>query len=110
MPRRARTSPRRTRKAAPRSKPLVTVVARLEPGQAGALLREAKRRNPRARTGRGHADVSDIIREALSVWMAIRPSQRAIIRAVAARNELTGSEVLRKALDTWITSLEPGEG
>ncbi len=54
-------------------------------------------------------DVSEVIREAVSVWMAIRPAQRGIIHDVAARNELTEPEVLRKALDAWLTSLDPDD-
>ena len=54
-------------------------------------------------------DVSEVIREAVSVWMAIRPAQRAIIRDVATRHDLTRPEVLRKALDAWLTSLDRAE-
>jgi hypothetical protein len=86
---------------------LVRVEARLDAAQVAALEREARRR---AGGGGRRADVSEIIGEALAVWMAIRPGQRAIIRAVAARQDLTRPEVLRKALDAWITSLEPGDG
>ena len=86
---------------------LVRVSARLEPAQVAALEREARRRmNQR---GRGRIDVSEVIREALSVWMAIRPVQRGIIRDVAARHDLTRPEVLRKALDAWLMSLKPDE-
>jgi hypothetical protein len=84
------------------------VLARLEPAQVAALQREAKRRM--GERGRRRMDVSEVLREAVSVWIAIRPGQRAIIRAVAARQELTRPEVLRMALDAWITSLHPGEG
>jgi hypothetical protein len=89
-------------------KKLVRVPVRLAPAQAAALEREANRRM--AERERGRMDVSEVIREAVSLWMAIRPAQRAIIRDVAARNDLTRPEVLRKALDAWLTSLDPGEG
>jgi hypothetical protein len=88
-------------------KELSRVLARLTPAQAAALEREAKRRM--AERGRGRMDVSEVIREAVSVWMAIRPVQRAIIRGVAARHDLTRPEVLRKALDAWLTSLDPAD-
>jgi hypothetical protein len=97
-----------TRRSPRRPKAFVEVPARLEPAQVAALRREAKRRL--GRVGRGSMDVSEVLREAVSVWMAIRPVQRAIIRAVAARQELTGSEVLRMALDTWLLSLRPDKG
>lgn len=84
---------------------LVRVAARLTAAQAAALEREAKRRMTAGR--RGRADVSEVIREAVSAWMAIRPAQRAILREVAAQHELTRPEVLRKALDAWLTSLDP---
>jgi hypothetical protein len=83
------------------------VLARLEAAQVAALQQEAKRR--RGTPGRRRADVSEVLREAVSVWMAIRPAQRAIIRAVAARRELTRPEVLREALDAWLTSLDPSK-
>lgn len=54
--------------------------------------------------------MSEVLREAVSLWMAIRPVQRAIIRAVAARREMTRPEVLRMALDTWLLSLRPEKG
>lgn len=104
MPRRARTSPRR--KSPSRARSLVSVQARLEPSQVDALRREAKRRTS---GGRERADVSEVIREALSIWMAVRPGQRAIIRDIAKKQDLTRAEVLRKALDSWLTSLDPGE-
>jgi hypothetical protein len=114
MPKRARPSrpsaPRKPSKPSKRpkqSRKLVPVLARLDPGQAAALRQEAKLR--RAASG-GRVDVGEVIREAISVWIAIRPGQRAIIRAVAANQDLTRPEVLRKALDAWITSLEPGRG
>lgn len=106
MPKPARRSTRR--KPSNRPKALVRVLARLEPAQAAALQREAKRRM--SERGRRRVDTSEVLREAVSVWIAIRPGQRAIIRAVAERQELTRPEVLRKALDAWITSLDPGEG
>jgi len=102
MPRSARP-PRR--KVPKHPKKLVRVVARLDPGQLAALQREAKRR-VRERGGI-RADVSEVIRDAVSVWHAIRPAQRAVIRAVAAHDELTRPEVLRLALDAWLTSLDP---
>ncbi|HEY6004445.1 MAG TPA: hypothetical protein VIV57_16340 [Anaeromyxobacter sp.] len=105
MPKSARASSRR--KSPNHSKGLVPVLARLRRGQVAALEREAKRRM--GVRGRGRTDVSEVIRDAVSVWMAIRPGQRAIIRAMAAKHELTGPEVLRKALDAWITSLDPRE-
>lgn len=105
MPRRSHPSPRRTPSKS--QKGLVSVLVRLEPGQAAALRREAKRRKDR---GRQSPDVSAVIREAVSVWAAIRPAQRAIIRAVAERQDLTRAEVLRKALDAWLTSLDPRAG
>ncbi len=92
-----RTPPKKTQK-------LVPVLARLLPSQAAALRSEATRRLDR---GRRRPDVSEVLREAVSVWMAIRPAQRAIIRSVAERRELTRPEVLRAALDAWITRLEP---
>ncbi len=95
------------RKATARGK-LVRVAARVTPAQAAALSREARRRS--VERGRARPDVSAVVREALSVWMAIRPAQRAIIRDVAARDDLTRPEVLRKALDAWLTSLDPGDG
>jgi hypothetical protein len=102
MPKSARP-PRR--KASTRPKAPVRVLARLAPAQAAALEREARRRM-RERGGK-RADVSEVLGEAVSVWMAIRPAQRAIISAVAARQDLTRREVLRQALDTWLTSLDP---
>jgi len=105
MPKSARASSRR--KSTSHSKGLVRVPARLQRWQAAALEREAKRRMGERR--RGRIDVSEVIRDAVSVWMAIRPGQRAIISAFAAKQELTGPEVLRKALDAWITSLDPRE-
>jgi hypothetical protein len=115
MPKRARPSrpsaPRKPSKPSKRPKQstkLVPVLARLDPGQAAALRQEAKLR--RAANGGGRVDVGEVIREAISVWIAIRPGQRAIIRAVAANQDLTRPEVLRKALDAWITSLEPNKG
>jgi hypothetical protein len=106
MPKSARASSRR--KSPNHSKGLVRVLARLQRGQVAALEREAKRRM--GERGRGRIDVSEVIRDAVSVWMAIRPGQRAIIRAVAVRQELTRPEVLRKALDAWIASLDPSKG
>jgi Arc/MetJ-type ribon-helix-helix transcriptional regulator len=58
-------------------------------------------------SGGRRADVSEVLGEAVSVWLAIRPAQRAIIRAVAERQDLTRPEVLRQALDAWLTSLDP---
>lgn len=106
MPKPRSSSTRRSPPRRPRA--LVEVRARLEPAQVAALRREAKRRL--GRVGRGSLDVSEVLREAISVWMAIRPVQRAIIRAVAARQELTRPEVLRMALDTWLLSLRPDKG
>lgn len=106
MPKSARASSRR--KSPNHPKGLVRVLARLQRGQVAALEREAKRRM--GERGRGRIDVSEVIRDAVSVWMAIRPGQRAIIRAFAANQDLTDPEVLRKALDAWITSLDPREG
>ena len=83
------------------------VLAHLETTQVAALRQEAKRR--RGEPGRHGADVSGVLRDAVAVWMAIRPAQRAIIRAVAAHRELTRPEVLREALDAWLTSLDPRE-
>jgi hypothetical protein len=88
-------------------KKFVRVAARLPPAQAAALEREARRRI--GERGRGRIDVSEVIREAVSVWMAIRPVQRGIIQDVAVRHDLTLPEVLRKALDVWLTSLNTGE-
>jgi hypothetical protein len=106
MPRYARWStPRRPPK---QPKKLVPVLARLEPAQVAALRREATRRM-RARARR-RLDVSEVLREAVSIWHAIRPAQRAIIRAVATRRELTRPEVLRGALDAWLTTLGPEDG
>lgn len=99
-----RSDPRKSTQ--PRKK-LVRVVASLAPAQAAALEREAKRR--RAAAGAARADVSEVVREAVSVWMAIRPAQREILRGVAARHDLTRQEVLRKALDAWLTSLDPSD-
>ncbi len=103
--------PKPTRRSVPRKartpKKFVRVLARLSPAQAAALEREARRRT--AERGRGRSDVSEVLRDAVSVWMAIRPVQRGIIRDVAARHELTPPEVLRKALDAWLTSLNAGE-
>lgn len=97
-----RSIPRKAKK----SNKLVRVAARLAPAQVAALEREARRRMP----GRGRVDVSEVLGEAISLWMAIRPAQREIIQDVAALHDLTRPEVLRKALDAWLTSLEPGEG
>ena len=114
MPKRARPSrpsaPRKPSKSSKRPKPprkLAPVLARLEPGQAAAVRQEAKLRQ--GARGRGRVDVSEVLRDAVALWLAIRPGQRAIIRAVAANQDLTRFEVLRKALDTWITSIEPGK-
>jgi hypothetical protein len=108
MPRMPSPARRTTRRDAPK-KPmkLVPVLARLQPTQVAALRAEATRRM-RAGGGR-RPDVSEVAREAISIWMAIRPAQRAIIRAVAARRELTRPEVLRGALDAWLTTLEPDD-
>jgi hypothetical protein len=92
------------RKPTRRPKVTVRIVARLAPAQVTALEHEARRRS-RARGGR--ADVSEVLGEAVSVWMAIRPAQRAAIRAVAEHQELTRPEVLRQALDAWLASLDP---
>jgi hypothetical protein len=96
---------RSTQRKANPPKKLVRVVARLAPAQAAALQREANRR--KTERERGRSDVSEVIREAVSVWMAIRPTQRAIIRDVAAQHDLTRPEVLRQALDAWLSSLDP---
>ena len=106
MPKPARPSPRRKPPSQPKG--LVPVLAHLRPAQVAALRREAKRRV--GERGRRRVDVSEVIREAISLWKAIRPVQREIIRAVAARRELTRSEVVREALDAWLTSLDPSEG
>lgn len=110
-------SPRPTARATPRKpartpsrkpKAPVRVLARLAPAQAAALEQEARRR--RKERGGRRADVSEVVAEAVSVWMSIRPAQRAIIRAVAERQELTRPEVLRQALDAWLASLDPRDG
>jgi hypothetical protein len=101
MPHRKPSRPSTRRKPSKQPKGFVPVLARLHPAQVAALRREAKRRR---------IDVSEVLREAVSVWTAIRPVQRGIIRAVAARRELTRPEVLREALDAWLTSLDPREG
>lgn len=112
-PRKAlRKAPRKTLRKAARRKPttrreLVLVPVRLDTTQVKALELEARRRTRTA--GRQRADLSEVLRDAVSVWMAIRPGQRAIIRAVAARRELTRPEVLREALDAWLTSLDPSK-
>lgn len=93
-----RTPPKKRQK-------LVPVLARLLPSQAAGLRKEASRRM--RERGLRRADVSEILREAVSLWVAIRPAQRAIIRGVAERNELTRPEVLRGALDAWLTTLDP---
>jgi hypothetical protein len=102
MPKTARTL---RRKPSHKPKAPVRVVARLAPAQAAALEKEARRRM--RESGKGRADVSEVLGEAVSVWLAIRPAQRAIIRAVAERQDLTRPEVLRQALDAWLTSLDP---
>ncbi len=84
---------------------LVPVIARLLPAQAAALRKEATRRMRERRKRR--PDLSEVLRDAVAVWAAIRPSQRAIIRGVAEHRELTRPEVLRLALDAWLTALEP---
>jgi hypothetical protein len=99
------TRPPARRKTSTKPAGRVSVLARLEAQQVAALQQEAKRR--RGEPGRRRADVSEVLREAVSVWMSIRPAQRAIIRAVATRRELTRPEVLREALDAWLTSLDP---
>jgi len=103
MPRPARQPPRRKPPKQPQK--LVPLLARLQPAQLAALRKEATRRM--RERGRRRPDVSEVLREALSIWMAIRPAQRAIIRAVAERRELTRPEVLRGALDAWLTTLDP---
>jgi hypothetical protein len=103
MPKPARAPARRKPSHTPTG--LVPFLARLEAPQLAALQREAKRR--KGEQGRRRADVSEILREAVSVWIGIRPGHRAIIRAVAARRELTRPEVLREALDAWLTALDP---
>jgi hypothetical protein len=85
---------------------LVPVVVHLLPGQAAAIRKEATRRM--RERGRGRSpDVSEVLRDAIAVWAAIRPAQRAIIRGVAERRDLTRPEVLRLALDAWLTALDP---
>ncbi len=98
----------RSTRRRPPNKPqkLVPVLARLLPAQAAAVRKEATRRM--RERGRRRPDVSEVLRDAVSVWTAIRPAQRAIIRAVAERRELTRQEVLRGALDEWLTKLDPG--
>ncbi len=86
------------------SKGLVRVLARLKPAQVAALHQEARRRMEQR--GQRHLDMSEVVREAVAEWMAIRPAQRAVIRAIARHHELTHAEVLRKALDAWLTALE----
>jgi len=108
MPDRKASRPSTRRKPSKQPKGLVPVLARLHPAQVAALRREAKRRM--GERGRRRIDVSEVLREAVSLWTAIRPVQRGIIRAVAARRELTRPEVLREALDAWLTSLDPREG
>ncbi len=81
---------------------------RLPPAQLAGLRREASRRT--RERGRRRPDVSEVVREAVSFWAAIRPAQRAIIRAVAAHRELTRPEVLRGALDAWLMALDPDVG
>lgn len=93
------------RKPAKRPQKLVPVLAHLLPAQAAAVRKEATRRM-RERRGR-RADVSEVLRDAVAVWAAIRPAQRAVIRGVAERRELTRPEVLRLALDAWLTALDP---
>lgn len=99
--------PSTRRKPSKKPSGLVSVAARLQRAQVAALEREAKRR--KAERGERGMDVSEVIREAVSDWIAIRPVQREIIRAVAARRELTRPEVLREALDAWLTALDPKE-
>jgi hypothetical protein len=103
MPRPARRPTRRT--PSKKTKTLVPVLAHLSPAQLAALRREAGRRM--RQRGRRRPDVSEVLRDAVSLWTAIRPAHRAIIRAVAARRELTRPEVLRGALDAWLTTLDP---
>jgi hypothetical protein len=99
---------RSTRRKPPRNtQKLVPVLARLLPAQAAAVRKEATRRMRERRIKR--PDVSEVLRDAVSVWAAIRPVQRAIIRAVAERRDLTRPEVLRGALDAWLTELEPDD-
>ncbi len=106
MPRPVRRSTRR--KPSKQPKKLVPVLAHLPAAQVAALRREASRRKRQG--GRRRPDLSEVLREAVSTWAAIRPAQRAIIRAVAARRELTRPEVLRAALDTWLATLDPDAG
>lgn len=106
MPRMSKPTARSTRRKAPNKKPkLVSVVVRLLPAQAAAVRKEASRRM--REDGRRRPDLSEVLRDAVSVWAAIRPVQRAIIRGVAERRELTRPEVLRGALDAWLTALDP---
>ncbi len=93
------------RKAPQKTQKLVPVLVRLLPAQAAAVRKEATRRM--RERGRGRPDVSEVLRDAIAVWAAIRPAQRAIIQGVAERRELTRPEVLRGALDAWLTSLDP---
>jgi hypothetical protein len=102
MPKPARPPARRKPSKEPVD--LVRVLAQLEAPQLAALQREAKRR--RGEPGGRRADVSEVLREAVSLWLSIRPVQRAIIRGVAARRELTRPEVLREALDAWLATLD----
>lgn len=106
MPRSARPSTRRMPSKKPKA--LVPVLAHLQPAQLAALRREASRRM--RQRGRRRPDVSEVLRDAIALWSAIRPAHRAIIRAVAARSELTRPEVLRGALDAWLTTLDPRAG
>lgn len=101
--------PKRTGRSVDRKSPkkpqkLVPVLARLLPAQAAAVRKEAARRM--RERGLQRPDVSEVLRDAVSVWAAIRPAQRAIIRGVAERRELTRPEVLRGALDAWLTELD----
>ncbi len=93
------------RKPPKNTQKLVPVVARLLPAQAADVRKEANRRM--RERGRRRPDVSEVLRDAVEFWAAIRPAQRAIIRGVAERRELTRPEVLRLALDAWLTALDP---
>ena len=99
------TRPSTRRKPPKKTQKLVPVVVRLLPAQAAALRKEAMRRMRERRQRR--PDVSEVLRDAVSVWAAIRPGQRAIIRGIAERRELTRPEVLRGALDAWLRELDP---
>ena len=93
------------RKPPKKAQKLVPVLAELLPAQAADIRKEATRRM--RERGQRRPDVSEVLRDAVAVWAAIRPAQRAIIRGVAERRDLMRAEVLRLALDAWLTTLDP---